>query len=79
MKDDNFYKTTDFYLCAFLLSKNYECTIEKGKKSEFYFCFEKSDQLKEDKESYFNQGLVCAIAFKNSIRDLKSRMQNFYE
>jgi len=75
--NDNMYKTTDFYLSAFLIARGYECSVEKGKRSDFNFCFEKNDQLKEDKEAYFSQGLVGALAFKNAIRDLKSRMKNY--
>lgn len=74
------YKTSDFYLACFLLSKNIdllniEPLIDNPKKMNFVFVVEKDNIINDLINSFYNgKGLVSVKKYMHSIRDLKGML-----
>jgi len=68
------YKTSDLYLAAYLKATGtpIEGTERKGRK--VFFIFEDvSDQAVTD---YFNDAMVAALSYKDSLQNLKTMIHN---
>jgi Domain of unknown function (DUF5659) len=67
------YGTQDFYLSAFLLTKGHPVVDYERSRNITTFQFEKTRELLTlVQEFYSEQGVVNAIRFGNSIKNLKS-------
>ena len=70
------YRTCNLYLAAFLKAKGY-CLVDKeqeGNKS--FFVFKDQTDRPQVVNSYFNDGEVKVLYFKNALRDLKTILHN---
>ena len=67
------YSTQDFYLSAFLLTKGHPVVDYERSRNITTFQFEKTSELLSLVQDFYSeQGVVNAIRFGNSIKNLKS-------
>jgi len=67
------YEISDFYLCAFLLTKGYKILSTKQDGRRTVFVLEDRSGLENEIKAFFNhEAKVEAISFKNSIQDLRT-------
>ena len=67
------YKTSDLYLAAFLKARKHKLSCERqGHKCFFLF----TDNVDADIKDFFNDGIISAIQYKNSVQDLKTYIFN---
>jgi hypothetical protein len=70
------YKTSDLYLTAFLNLKSYQYSIEKNR-NKVVFVFEETEELLKDVNNYLLGKSKCdALAYSNSIKNLKNFIYN---
>lgn len=70
------YRTSDFYLAAFLKAKGMRIIDREKAGTRVTFIFDDQPQREQLIEEFFNDGLVGITAFKNAIQDLKTMLFN---
>ena len=66
------YRTSDFYLAAFLKAKGLRLLDKQRMEGKVIFIFNDRPDRKALIQEFFNDGVVGVAAFKNAIQDLKT-------
>jgi uncharacterized protein (UPF0264 family) len=66
------YRTPDLYQSAFLLTKGLTLIGTERAEGRTLFLFRDEGRVRELVEQYFGNGLIPALSFKSSLRELKS-------
>lgn len=66
------YSTPDLYLASYLKASGIRIVEFKKVHRRVYFVFDDSEELRQKKIEFFNDGMISVSKFKNAIQDLKT-------
>ncbi len=73
---DSIYRTSDIYLAAYLKTKGHKIINVERPNTQCFFVFKEDELVIENKNRFFNNGLIKVTDYKNAISDLKRMIHN---